>query len=61
LKCDIAGGIVDPLDFEVRVDMKVIANEFIAHVVNSKQMPDVLSDLDVLLCEVWDFPLVEKL
>lgn len=49
---DIAGGIVQPLYFEVGIASEVVADLLVGHVVHAIQVPCLLSDLDVLLCEV---------
>lgn len=48
----IAGGVVEPLDAEVGVDMEVVPNPLVAHVVDPKQVPGVLPKFDVVVAEV---------
>ena len=41
----VAGGVVDPVDFEVRVDIEIVPDFLVAHVVDPKQVPAARSDL----------------
>jgi hypothetical protein len=41
LEDDVAGGIVDPFDSEVGIDVEVVANHLVAHVVYAEKIPTV--------------------
>jgi len=57
---DVAGGVVDPLYFEMRVDVEVVADELVAHVVHSEQIPSSFSELYFSLVQIGVLPLFEK-
>lgn len=40
---DVAGGIVDPFDAEVRVDVEVVSDQLVTHVVHTEEVPAVRS------------------
>lgn len=61
LEDDVAGGIVDPLYSEMRVDVEVVSDQLVAHVVHPEQVPRVRPQLYVFLCEVGHLALVEEL
>lgn len=58
---NIAGGIVDPLDPEMGVDVEVVPNELVAHVVHPEEQPAIRPDLDLFLGEIGGFSFVEEL
>lgn len=56
---DVARGIIDPFDAEVRIYVKIISDQLITHVVHAKKIPTVRTDLQ-FLGKIRDFTLVEK-
>jgi hypothetical protein len=44
----------------VGVDMEVVPYFLVAHVVDSKQIPCILSDLNIWLVDIWGLPFLEK-
>jgi hypothetical protein len=58
---DIARGIVDPLDAEMGVDMEVVPDELVTHVVHPEEQPTVRSELQLFLSEIGGFSFVEEL
>ena len=44
VEADIAGGVVNPLDSEVRVGMEIVSYFFVLHVIDSKQIPSVITN-----------------
>lgn len=56
----VAGGVVYPLDLEMRVCVEVLPYTLVWHVIHTEQVPSVVSDLSVLLREVWILSLVEE-
>lgn len=43
VECDVAWRVVDPFDAEVGIDVEIVTNHFVAHVVNAKQIPCALA------------------
>lgn len=58
---NIARWIVDPFDLKVRVDIKIISNELVTHIIDSEQIPCVWTNSDILLTKIRHLFLCKKL
>ena len=61
IEVNVAGRVVDPLYFEMRMDVEVLSDHFIRHVVDSEKIPGVCADLDVVLAEIRHCLPIEEL
>lgn len=60
VEADIAGRIVDPLNLKMGIGVEVVPNTLVGHVVHPEQVPGIVTDSRVVLCEVGVLSLVEE-
>ena len=56
----VARRIIDPLDSEVGVDVEVVSDLLIRHVVHSEEVVGIVTDLHIFLCEIRNRFLIKK-
>lgn len=52
VESNITGGVIQPLDSEMCISLEVIPYGLIGHIVNSKEVPGIVPDLDIILSEI---------
>lgn len=57
---NVAWTVIDPLYSKMRVDIEIMLQHFIAHIINSKQMPTVRLNLNLTRLHIRCLPLLKK-